>query len=129
MPDSRLVPVAVDDGGMQVFTRRAPNALFDFDYRTEIYTPAKKRKYGYCVLPFLMGEELVARFDLKTDREARVLRVLAAYAETDQGIAAVASSAARELVTLARFLGVDRVGVGRRGKLAKSLRAEVLAAH
>jgi uncharacterized protein YcaQ len=110
-----------------VWNRKRIEALFGFDYRIEIYTPAKKRKYGYYVLPFLMGERLVGRFDLKTDREACVLRVLAAHVEADEELGAVGSAAARELVTLARFLGVDRVEVGRRGNLAKALRKETLA--
>ncbi|HIG72420.1 MAG: crosslink repair DNA glycosylase YcaQ family protein [Myxococcales bacterium] len=110
-----------------VWNRKRIKALFGFDYRIEIYTPVKKRKYGYYVLPFLMGERLVGRFDLKTDREARVLRVLAAHAEFDVDFGEVATAAARELVTLASFLGVDRVQVGRRGNLAKALRTESLA--
>jgi uncharacterized protein YcaQ len=110
-----------------VWNRKRIDALFGFDYRIEIYVPARKRKFGYYVLPFLMGERLVGRFDLKTDRAARILRVLAAHAEPDVDSLEVASSAARELMTLARFLDVDRVEVGRRGSLAKALRAEVLA--
>ncbi len=110
-----------------VWNRKRISALFDFDYRIEIYTPAKKRKYGYYVLPFLMGEELVARFDLKADREKKVLRVLAAHIEPNLDSGEVASAAARELEELARFLGADRVEVARRGNLAKSLRIESLA--
>ena len=110
-----------------VWNRKRISALFDFEYRIEIYTPATKRKFGYYVLPFLMGEEIVARFDLKTDRENRVLRVLAAHIEPNKDPGEVASAAARELESLARFLGADRVEIGRKGNLAKALRVESLA--
>jgi len=110
-----------------VWNRKRISALFDFDYRIEIYTPAKERRYGYYVLPFLMGEELVARFDLKADRANGTLRVLAAHIEPDRAVREVASAAAGELEALARFLGVDRIEVGRKGNLAKLLRAESLA--
>ena len=110
-----------------VWNRKRISALFDFDYRIEIYTPAKKRKYGYYVLPFLMGEELVARFDLKSDRENQTLKVLAAHIEPNAEPGEVAAAAAKELETLGRFLGMGRVEVGRKGNLARALRRESLA--
>jgi uncharacterized protein YcaQ len=110
-----------------VWNRKRVSGLFDFDYRIEIYTPAEKRKYGYYVLPFLLGDRLVARFDLKTDREAGTLRVLAAHVEESVEPAEVASAAALELGQLAGLVGVERVAVGRKGNLANALRREVAA--
>jgi hypothetical protein len=104
-----------------VWNRKRIDALFGFDYRIEIYTPAEKRRYGYYVLPFLLGDRLVARFDLKTDRDRGALRVLAAHLEDGAEPKRVADAAASELFQLARFVGVDRVSIGRRGNLAKAL--------
>jgi hypothetical protein len=104
-----------------VWNRKRIDTLFGFDYRIEIYTPAEKRRYGYYVLPFLLGDRLVARFDLKTDRERGVLRVLAAHVEDGAETREVANAAVHELSQLARFVGADRVTVARKGNLAKAL--------
>jgi uncharacterized protein len=105
-----------------VWFRPRVERLWGFHYRIEIYTPEPKRQYGYYVLPFLLGDRLVGRVDLKADRQARVLLVRGAFAEPGEDAAHVAGPLADELALMARWMGLDAVSVGDRGDLAAPLR-------
>jgi hypothetical protein len=105
-----------------IWFRPRTKRLFDFHYRIEIYTPAAKREYGYYVLPFLLDEALVARVDLKSDRQRGVLRIQGAFAEPGVDLAHVAAELMAELRLVAGWLGLDGIEVGTRGDLSGPLR-------
>ena len=105
-----------------VWERPRVERIFGFRYRLEIYTPAAKRIHGYYVLPFLLGDQLAARVDLKADRQAGVLRVQAAHAEDGVDRPLVAAALADELRLMADWLELDDVEVLDRGDLARDLR-------
>jgi uncharacterized protein len=108
-----------------MWNRDRVERLHDFHYRVEIYVPAPKRTYGYYVFPFLLGDDLVARVDIKADRKAGVLRVPGAFPEADVDSTHVAGELAAELRVMAGWLGLGDIAVGRRGRLAAELRRAV----
>ncbi len=104
-----------------IWERSRTARLFGFHYRIEIYVPAAKRQYGYYVLPFLLGESLVARVDLRADQKRSALVVPGAFGELGHDGQQVARELGHELRRMAEWLGLERVEVGDRGNLAKDL--------
>ena len=92
-----------------VIQRKRLQWLFGFDFLTEIYVPAAKRKYGYFALPILCGDRFIGRLDAKADRPTRHLRIHSLHFEPairDQ--AALTASLEKALIPFTHFQHCDR---------------------
>lgn len=126
IPRSMPAATLVNPFDPVMWNRSRVKRLFDLDYRVEIYTPADQRRFGYYVLPFLLGEHLVALLDLKHDRQARLLRVQAAHLhphppDAHPTTAEIVAALAGELHQWARWVVADDVAVADNGGLAAEL--------
>jgi uncharacterized protein len=108
-----------------VWDRGRLERMFGMKYTIEIYVPAPKRVYGYYVCPFLLGDTIVARCDLKADRARGVLMVQSAFLEPGQDARRVVPELTSELRQMQAWLELDRIEVAERGDLAARLRRSV----
>jgi uncharacterized protein YcaQ len=110
-----------------IWERQRTERLFDFYFRLEIYTPIHKRLHGYYVLPFVHGDRIVGRVDLKANRQEARLEVRGGSAEQGVRVGQIVEPLATELVQLARWLKLDGVAVtSRRGELMRELKKLVI---
>jgi uncharacterized protein YcaQ len=91
--------------------RERARALFDFDYKWEVYVPLAQRKYGYYALPVLWDDAFVARSDLKLDRSSNTLVVCGIWFEdrktaNNQGFN---DALAQGIARLMRFIGATKL--------------------
>ncbi|MGH6916196.1 MAG: DNA glycosylase AlkZ-like family protein, partial [Geminicoccaceae bacterium] len=90
--------------------RRRLLALFAFDYRIEIFVPASRRRYGYCVFPLLERERLIGRIDMKGNAARRLLEVSALWLEPGRRLTRARRDLLdAELDRIRRFIGADAV--------------------
>lgn len=106
-----------------VWFRPRASRLFDFHYRIEIYVPADKRKWGYYVLPFRLGDQIVARVDLKADRHNSELQVLAVHEESCTNQPTCVDALNQELSSLQQWLGLNALKVTRHNAISRHLAA------
>ena len=125
-PDSGAAPVTaralLSPFDSLIWRRDRAERLFGYQHVFELYVPAAKRRYGSYVLPFLLGDTIAARVDLKAARDTATLQVLAAYLEPGAPPGHTAAELAAELRSLARWLSLESIQVSGRGDLAAHLR-------
>jgi uncharacterized protein YcaQ len=106
-----------------IWERQRTERLFDFHFRLEIYTPMHKRLHGYYVLPLLLGDRIVGRVDLKSERQSGQLQVKGGSVEAGVTPARVVEPLAAQLRELAAWLGLENyVVMSRRGELMRALK-------
>ena len=98
-----------------VSTRGRARTLFDFDYLWEVYKPAAQRRWGYYVLPVLVGDRLVGRIEPTQDSARQALVVQRAWWEDGVNPRSLAEPIARGLRRSATGLGLSTVRLGRVG--------------
>lgn len=107
-----------------VFNRNRLELLFSMRHRIGIYTPEAQRTHGYYTLPFVLGQDFVARVDLKADRARGTLLVQGAWAQ-DGAPENTSRHLGEELMLMAQWLGLDRIELVNGEGLLQRLRAEI----
>ena len=100
--------------------------IFNFDYKIEIYTPEPKRIYGYYTLPTLHKDKLVARIDLKSDRQNSSLLIQSAWHELDlssKELASLKKPLTKHLIDVQNWQKLESLEIKDKGNLALELSA------
>lgn len=108
------------------WNRDRTSRLYGFDYKIEIYVPAPKRIYGYYSLPVLHNGELIARLDLKSDRQNKTLLVQSSWAEEAKTGKFPTKALAKHLRDVAKWQGLPAIEVKAPGNVSLELRTDLL---
>lgn len=105
-----------------LWDRRFIEALFDFNYRWEVYKPAAQREYGYYVLPVLVGDRFVARFEPGHDKKNGLMTIKNWWWEADVEVTAEMQDALQEAFRhFLAYLGVEGVALAEDAAAVKGL--------
>ena len=103
------------------WNRERTSRIFGFDYKIEIYVPEPKRVYGYYSLPLLHDGELIARLDLKSNRQRGILQVQSAWAEASKAGRFPSAAVTKHLKLAVEWQGLDSIEVVSRGNVTLSV--------
>ena len=95
--------------------------IFNFDYKIEIYTPEPKRIYGYYSLPTLHKDKLIARIDLKSDRQNKTLLVQSAWHEKDlseKEVQVSSKAVTKHLIEIRNWQGLEGIQAKSKGNFS-----------
>ena len=122
IPESSNVCSLVSPFDPIVWNRKRLDRLFDFQYKLEMYMPESKRRFGYYVLPLLVGDRFVGRFDIRNIRDKGALHIKASFLERKVEAEDIAHKVFGELANLAQFLGAQEIRIDRKGNFSLQLK-------
>jgi uncharacterized protein YcaQ len=108
------------------WNRDRTSRLFGFDYKIEIYVPAEKRKFGYYSLPVLHNGQLIARLDLKSNRQLNKLQVQSSWAEESQVGTFPTQEVSVHLNEVAKWQGLSSIEIAETGNISLELVTDLL---
>lgn len=108
------------------WNRDRTSRIFGFDYKIEIYVPEPKRIFGYYSLPLLHNGNLIARLDLKSNRQEKTLMVQSSWAEESSKLKFPSAAVSKHLAQIAKWQGLDSIHVAGKGNVSLELGADTL---
>jgi uncharacterized protein YcaQ len=108
------------------WNRDRTSRIFGFDYKIEIYVPEPKRIFGYYSLPLLHNGNLIARLDLKSNRQEKTLMVQSSWAEESSKLKFPTAAVSKHLAQIANWQGLGSIQVAGKGNVALELGADRL---